>query len=278
MRSNVMNLSPRPKSSPTVESHPRVLVVDDDNGTRDVLAQMLKGQYQAVLHNDGSSAWEQLERDTSIAGLITDIDMPGLDGYELVAKVRAAADARLQKMPIIVITGAADQETRRRIFVSGATGLVTKPIDRGQLLGLALAYIHQVPEEFLKSASTVTDTQPKTEAPLAAEVSSSPQSGSIEFETTPAVVMAPAPTASTADAMDELSVSDLEAMVRQDVTAALPPTTVEIPAELIGIDAALQAIQDGHGDALTPYLAKLEQRLQPFLSRYRQRFGHDIRP
>ena len=94
----------------------RVLVVDDAQVMRRAVEKMLFPNYEVILANDGEAGWELLTVDDRIDMLITDIQMPRLDGYGLICRVRADTRARLRDLPIITITGAEDDETRIRAY------------------------------------------------------------------------------------------------------------------------------------------------------------------
>ena len=111
----------------------RVLVVDDSTVIRKAIEKKLKSDFDLCTAADGEAGWEALVRDDRISVLVTDIEMPGLDGYALVSRIRATEDVRLRDIPIIVITGAEDEESRERAFACGATDFIVKPIDTMQL-------------------------------------------------------------------------------------------------------------------------------------------------
>ena len=121
-------------------SKPHVLVADDSKVIRRAVSKILGNDFELVEAEDGESAWDRLDRDTSIEVLMTDIEMPRLDGYGLICRVRAADHGRLRDLPIIVITGAEDDVTRERAYACGATDFITKPIDGVQLLARARAH------------------------------------------------------------------------------------------------------------------------------------------
>jgi CheY-like chemotaxis protein len=75
----------------------------------------------------GSTALEQVE---TIAGpslilILSDINMPGMSGLEMLPKVKAVRPS----VPVIMITAYGDDETKRKATELGAAGLLTKPID-----------------------------------------------------------------------------------------------------------------------------------------------------
>jgi CheY-like chemotaxis protein len=64
-------------------------------------------------------------RDATLIPILSDINMPGMSGLEMLPMVRAARP----DVPVIMITAYGDQDTRRKAIERGAIGLVTKPID-----------------------------------------------------------------------------------------------------------------------------------------------------
>lgn len=120
---------------------PRVLVVDDSAVIRQAINKMLRSEFDLVLAGDGESGWERLSEDHRISVLITDIEMPRLDGYAFICRVRAAEDPRIRDMPIITITGAEDEETKARAYACGATDFITKPLNATQLQARVQAYL-----------------------------------------------------------------------------------------------------------------------------------------
>jgi diguanylate cyclase (GGDEF)-like protein len=134
----------------------RVLVVDDAQVMRRAVEKMLRGEYDVVLAEDGEAGWEALQRDAHIDILITDIQMPRLDGYGLICRARADRDPRIHGLPIITITAAEDDETRIRAYACGSTDFLTKPFDKQLLESRVHAYLRLKRASLLHSAS---DTQ-----------------------------------------------------------------------------------------------------------------------
>lgn len=118
----------------------RVLVADDSRVIRKAINKILSNEFELIEVEDGETAWEHLLKDDSIEVLVSDIEMPKLDGYSLICRVRAAETERVRNVPIIVITGADDELTRERAFACGATDFIIKPIDGVQLLARTRAH------------------------------------------------------------------------------------------------------------------------------------------
>jgi two-component system, cell cycle response regulator len=125
---------------PNRGAKPHVLVADDSKVIRKAVSKILGNDFELIEAEDGESAWDQLGKDRRIEVLMTDIEMPRLDGYGLICRVRAADHKNLRELPIIVITGAEDDVTRERAYACGATDFITKPIDGVQLLARARAH------------------------------------------------------------------------------------------------------------------------------------------
>lgn len=141
----------------------RVLVVDDAQVMRRAVEKMLEAEYDVVLANDGEEGWKRLNSDPRIEMLITDIQMPNLDGYGLICRVRASTHPHVREMPIITITGAEDDETRIRAYACGSTDFIIKPFDRKLLSSRVHAYL-RLKQASLAQAATVRRDADKLDA------------------------------------------------------------------------------------------------------------------
>lgn len=113
-----MNISP---SNPL----PTVLVVDDDRLNRTALAELLQEDHRILLARDGESALSQL-RGTAVDLVLLDVSMPGMDGFEVLARLRA--DEETASIPVIFITGKTEEAEEERGLLMGAADYVNKPI------------------------------------------------------------------------------------------------------------------------------------------------------
>ncbi|HQU15901.1 MAG: hypothetical protein B7Z66_06170 [Chromatiales bacterium 21-64-14] len=122
--------------SSTTDDTPRVrvLVVDDSRLMHAAFNKILGGEFDLVTARDGEAGWERLTEEEGIQAVISDADMPRLDGYGLIHRIRAATDPRIRDLPVIMVTGAEDAATRTRALDVGATDFITKPLDPTQLL------------------------------------------------------------------------------------------------------------------------------------------------
>ena len=109
-----------------------VLVVDDEPDVEALFRQQFRRDLRAqrFVMDFASSAADALARITetieqSLILILSDINMPGMTGLEMLPKVKEIRP----DVPVIMITAYGDPETRRKAMASGATGLLTKPID-----------------------------------------------------------------------------------------------------------------------------------------------------
>src|SRR3970040_943730 len=91
----------------------RVLLVDDSKVMRKAALKMLSDEFDVVTAEDGVDGWRQLESDTSIQVVFTDLSMPKLDGYGLLRKIRTAEDTGVNAMPVLIVTGAENDDAAR---------------------------------------------------------------------------------------------------------------------------------------------------------------------
>jgi diguanylate cyclase (GGDEF)-like protein len=110
----------------TDETLPTVLIVDDDRVNRAALAELLREDARLVLAKDGPSALQRLAEEEDVSLILLDISMPGMDGYEVLSRVRA--DKRTADISVIFITGSTEAQDEERGLLLGAADYVSKPI------------------------------------------------------------------------------------------------------------------------------------------------------
>ena len=111
----------------------RVLVVDDDPESRDVVAANLASRHATVTTADSAAQALELLQKERIDVLLADIAMPGEDGYSLIRKVRAAA-SDTASIPAAALTALAREEDRRQALDAGFQLHLAKPIDPSSLV------------------------------------------------------------------------------------------------------------------------------------------------
>ena len=110
---------------------PTVLVVDDSLTVRKITSRLLNREgYQVVLAKDGVDALEQL-LDVMPDVILSDIEMPRMDGFDLLRNIRA--DKRLRKLPVIMITSRTADKHRNYALEIGANHYLGKPYDEDEL-------------------------------------------------------------------------------------------------------------------------------------------------
>jgi PleD family two-component response regulator len=133
----------------------RALVVDDDVVSAKALVNALRNAHlDAISLQDPAAAFTKLEQEP-FGLLLLDIEMPGMDGFELCKKVRSLRQYR--KTPIIFVTGHSDFESRINSVLSGGDDLISKPVFPLELAVKAVTHLlrSQVPE-------TISPAQPST--------------------------------------------------------------------------------------------------------------------
>jgi len=109
-----------------------VLTVDDSRTMREMLRLALTDAgYRVVQAEDGVHGLEVLSDETPDV-IVTDINMPRMDGFGFIEEVRG--DPRYRGMPILVLTTESDAEKKMRARMAGATGWIIKPFDPVKLV------------------------------------------------------------------------------------------------------------------------------------------------
>ena len=103
-----------------------ILIVDDIQANRLILTHLLRGDYDILEAAGGEEALEILGREGErVSAVLLDIYMPGIDGYEVLRRIRS--DASLARLPVIMITASEEPATRIKSLSLGANDFVTKP-------------------------------------------------------------------------------------------------------------------------------------------------------
>src|ERR1051326_5992372 len=109
-----------------------ILVVDDEPDVAELFRQRFRRETRQgtyVIHYAGSGA-EALDRlqgeiEPTLLAVLSDINMPGMDGLQLLAEIRR----RFPDLPVMMVTAYGDDERRRRAAEYGAAEFITKPVD-----------------------------------------------------------------------------------------------------------------------------------------------------
>lgn len=133
----------------------RIVVVDDEDGLRDMVTEYLNGQGYAVRSADGGRALDTLMAEEAPDLLILDVNMPGEDGFSLARRIRASST-----VPIIMLTAADDVIDRIVGLELGADDYVTKPFDLRELKARIGAVLRRREIENPKIAETPPRQEP----------------------------------------------------------------------------------------------------------------------
>lgn len=110
----------------------RILAVDDSRTMRQMVSYTLKGAgFDVVMAEDGQHALTVLDGD-KVDCIITDINMPNMDGFELIGVLRNEGAHRYT--PILILTTESDAQKKERGKSLGATGWIVKPFNPEKLV------------------------------------------------------------------------------------------------------------------------------------------------
>ena len=119
-----------------------ILLVDDDARNIFALSSVLERRGMRVLTaTTGSEAITLMESVPSVAIVLMDIMMPGMDGYETMQMIRA--NPAFRRLPIIALTAKAMKGDREKCLEAGASDYVAKPVNTEQLLSLVRMWLHR---------------------------------------------------------------------------------------------------------------------------------------
>lgn len=114
---------------------PKVLAVDDATTMRKMVAFTLRGAgYEVIEATDGVDALQKLST-SPFDLIITDVNMPRMDGIEFTRRARATLTAR--QTPILILTTESELTKKNEARAAGATGWIVKPFRQEQLIAIA---------------------------------------------------------------------------------------------------------------------------------------------
>ncbi|MEM9381685.1 MAG: response regulator [Planctomycetota bacterium] len=109
---------------------PRLAVIDDDASVARALARLLRSSDYDVETFESAEAFLERALESDHDCLVLDLHLPGLDGVELQARLRAEGNA----VPVIFITAYDSEDARRSAIADGASAFLHKPLDSPRLL------------------------------------------------------------------------------------------------------------------------------------------------
>lgn len=114
------------------------LVVDDSPTILATVKKMLGSEFIVHTARDGAEGWDVIKNNGDIKIVFSDMQMPVMNGMQLLLKIRESDDARISKLPVIMVTGQSDTPAgKKAVFDIGATDFIGKPFDAMDLLSRA---------------------------------------------------------------------------------------------------------------------------------------------
>lgn len=111
----------------------KIMTVDDSSSVRQMVKFALSDAgYEVLEANDGKDALQKLQGQVDM--IITDLNMPNMDGIELIKQVRA--NSQYKFLPIVMLTTESEESKKAEGKQAGATGWIVKPFKPDQILGV----------------------------------------------------------------------------------------------------------------------------------------------
>lgn len=112
-------------------ARPKILIVEDNEDTRQVFQLLLESKRYAVATAKDGEAALLLVGSEAPDLILLDISMPGLSGFEVVKRLKS--EPRTRAIPVVMVTGLGDRESRMKALESGAEDFLAKPVDPSEL-------------------------------------------------------------------------------------------------------------------------------------------------
>jgi two-component system sensor histidine kinase ChiS len=137
---------------------PLILIIDDNPVIVDVIRRILQyaDRYTTEIASDGLAGFEAFGRLRPACGLV-DLKLPGLDGYEVMRRVRSTP--AIASTPLIMVTALVQPAERLAGFRAGADGYLAKPFRAGDLLSIIEHMLQLSPEERLAQRQALMDAE-----------------------------------------------------------------------------------------------------------------------
>lgn len=118
----------------------KILVVDDSNTARASIEYTLKkGEYDVVTADDGTTGLTTLKSNPDVRMIITDLNMPQMDGITFIKEIRQITDFKYT--PILMLTTESQDEKKMEGKAAGASGWLVKPFNPNQLIEVVKRFV-----------------------------------------------------------------------------------------------------------------------------------------
>lgn len=136
----------------------KILVVDDDKEIVELLSIYIKNEgYDPVTANSGQEALDQLAAHSDIALMVLDIMMPGIDGIEVVKRVR-----KNSQIPIIIVSAKTTDMDKIQGLITGADDYVTKPFNPLEIMARIRSLLRRSSQQTAKNVPDKLEVGPIT--------------------------------------------------------------------------------------------------------------------
>ena len=137
-------MSSNPGGMPSQIPKQRVLLVDDSRIVRTTISRLIRKSFDVREEANGEAGWQAITTDPSIVVVFSDLQMPVLDGFALLERIRQSEDPRVRGIPVIVISGDEEDATKKRARAAGANDFITKTTDGTEILSRIDNLLHLV--------------------------------------------------------------------------------------------------------------------------------------
>jgi two-component system, cell cycle response regulator len=143
-----------------------VLIVDDSRIVRTTIARLIRASFDVREEANGESGWKAIVSNPSIVVVFSDIQMPELDGFGLLERIRGSKEERIRSLPVIMISGDEDDATKKRAREAGANDFIAKTTDGTEILSRIDNLLHLMETKQQLSENRQAIEQTVTRDPL----------------------------------------------------------------------------------------------------------------
>ena len=120
---------------------PSIIFIDDADDIRKIVTTILADEFNVIEATNGKEGWKKIRELKDIQLILTDLDMPEMNGFEVINLVRSSDDQLIRELPIIMLTSADEDDTNKeKALKLGATEFHSKPVNTLNLLASVRAH------------------------------------------------------------------------------------------------------------------------------------------